>query len=126
MRTACQARSLTMASAAAAAGAGKKEGDISSVFVSLSGASAAPLPSRYRDLKQSLVRGREIDVVASWRRLLSHLRDENARIAAAGPDIIPMVDFDTNSDVFQSRLAAAAPQHQATGCRRDPWCASAR
>jgi hypothetical protein len=41
----------------------KKEGDIPSVFVSLSGAAAQPLDSRFADLKSRLLAGHE---EASW------------------------------------------------------------
>ncbi|GKT95431.1 DUF1479 domain protein [Colletotrichum tofieldiae] len=71
----------------------KKEGDISSVFVSLSGTAREPLPDRFRTLKQDLVAGHEDAVVKSWGRLLRALREENATIAAKGPAIIPSVDF---------------------------------
>jgi len=37
----------------------KKEGDISSVFVSLSGATPTPLPERFTELKRVLIHGNE-------------------------------------------------------------------
>ncbi|KAF9869406.1 hypothetical protein CkaCkLH20_13123 [Colletotrichum karsti] len=79
---------------ASAAHAPKKEGDISSVFVSLSGETREPLPDRFRLLKQHLVAGREDAVVKSWGRLLRSLREENGLIAAKGPAIIPSIEFD--------------------------------
>ncbi|KAK1985762.1 hypothetical protein LZ30DRAFT_618877 [Colletotrichum cereale] len=84
---------MTMGAAAAAHHAPKKEGDISSVFVSLSGAERAPLPDRFRVLKQELVAGHEDAVVRSWGRLLRALRDENEIVRAAGPAVIPSVEF---------------------------------
>ncbi|GKT82095.1 DUF1479 domain protein [Colletotrichum tofieldiae] len=87
-----QRRSVMMG-AAAPHHAPKKEGDISSVFVSLSGTAREPLPDRFRTLKQDLVAGHEDAVVKSWGRLLRALREENATIAAKGPAIIPSVDF---------------------------------
>lgn len=71
----------------------KKEGDISSVFVSLSGTTREPLPDRFRTLKQDLVAGHEDAVVESWGRLVRALREENETVAVKGPAIIPSVDF---------------------------------
>ncbi|KAL5628761.1 hypothetical protein BROUX41_002152 [Berkeleyomyces rouxiae] len=78
---------------AAAQSQGKKEGDISSVFVSLSGAKAQALPERFRQLKQSLIAGHEDAVVASWGRLLSRLQVETQVVVGKGPAIIPSVEF---------------------------------
>ncbi|RDW72988.1 DUF1479-domain-containing protein [Coleophoma cylindrospora] len=71
----------------------KKEGDISSVFASLSGAEAVPLPARFADIKRSLVANHEPAVVASWTRLLSTLRSEIELISEAGSDIIPTIEY---------------------------------
>lgn len=87
-------RTAAMATATATPSSrGKKEGDISSVFVSLSGAPQAPLPDRYRVLKQSLVAGHEDAVIASWHRLLAALRRENDIVAAKGSAVLPSVEF---------------------------------
>ncbi|KAK2060096.1 DUF1479-domain-containing protein [Colletotrichum caudatum] len=95
---------MTMGAAAAAHRAPKKEGDISSVFVSLSGAERAPLPERFRALKQDLVAGREEAVARSWGRLLRALREENEVVRAAGPAVIPSVEFrDLDAGVAQLR-----------------------
>lgn len=71
----------------------RKEGDISSVFASLSGADATPLPSRFADIKTSLIRNNEQAVEASWSRLLTKLRSEIDLISTAGSDIIPSIEF---------------------------------
>jgi hypothetical protein len=71
----------------------KKEGDISSVFVSLSGAEATPLPSRFADIKRTLIAGHEDAVAASWERLLKKLAVENPKVKKLGPAIIPSVEF---------------------------------
>ncbi|PKS11173.1 hypothetical protein jhhlp_002934 [Lomentospora prolificans] len=73
--------------------AGKEEGDISSVFVSLSGATREPLPTRFRDLKYSLVAGKEDKVIASWNRLLKALAVENDLISTWKSAIIPSIEF---------------------------------
>ena len=95
------ARRVAMASMA---GMSKKEGDISSVFVSLSGGERKELPSRFRDLKLALVAGHEKEVVAGWNRLLDGLLTENETVAARGPSIIPTVQFDNiDSDLESAR-----------------------
>lgn len=71
----------------------RKEGDISSVFASLSGAEAAPLPERFAAIKTALIRGNESAISASWSRLLKDLRSEIEHIVSVGPDIIPSIDF---------------------------------
>lgn len=95
-----QRRTVMMGAAAAAAHAPKKEGDISSVFVSLSGAAREPLPDRFRALKRELVAGHEDAVVRSWGRLLRALRAENEAVERGGPGVIPSVEFgDLEADV---------------------------
>ncbi|KAK2008712.1 DUF1479-domain-containing protein [Colletotrichum eremochloae] len=98
-----QRRTVMTMMGAAAHHAPKKEGDISSVFVSLSGAERAPLPDRFRALKQDLVAGREDAVARSWGRLLRALREENEIVRAAGPAVIPSVEF---RDLDSGGLAA--------------------
>ena len=72
----------------------KEEGDISSVFVSLSGASPPALPERFTDIKRRLVQGKEAQVSASWKRLLKQLSIENKLVAEKGPAVVPQIDFD--------------------------------
>jgi hypothetical protein len=71
----------------------RKEGDISSVFASLSGSEATPLPHRFADIKSNLIRGKESAIQASWSRLLKALRSEIDNISSVGSDIIPSIDF---------------------------------
>lgn len=71
----------------------KEEGDISSVFVSLSGASPPALPERFTDLKRQLVRGKEGQISASWKRLLKQLLIENKLVAEKGSAVVPQIDF---------------------------------
>lgn len=71
----------------------KRSGDISDSFVSLSGVEQAPLPDRFRQLKLDLVRNREKDIIAGWKRLLRTLREENEIIAKKGTGVIPQVEF---------------------------------
>src|SRR5450756_1785477 len=71
----------------------KKEGDISSVFASLSGGEAVPLPHRFAELKSSLIQGHEASLTSSWSRLLSSLRSEIDLISTAGSSIIPNIPF---------------------------------
>lgn len=72
---------------------GKKEGDISSVFTSLSGGDARPLDPRFAELKKRLIKGNEKALEASWRRLLRRIAKENHLIAQKGPAIIPQIEF---------------------------------
>ena len=86
---------------------GKREGDISDSFASLSGTAFVPLPQKFRDLKQRLIRGHEDDVVASWGRLLEQLKIENEIVAREGPNAVPSVafeDLDDNLAVLRSEL----------------------
>jgi hypothetical protein len=84
--------SRTYATAAPVKGS-KPEGDISSVFVSLSGREANPLPERFADQKASLIAGHEEQVKASWKRLLVDLEKEVRAVKELGPAIIPDIDF---------------------------------
>ncbi|KAH8684214.1 hypothetical protein BGZ60DRAFT_397031 [Tricladium varicosporioides] len=80
--------------------AGKKEGDISSVFVSLSGEAPPPLPSRFSRIKNDLVAGHEEKLTASWHRLLKALEDEVEIISGRGSSVIPCIKFqDLNSNL---------------------------
>ena len=50
---------------------GKQEGDISSVFASLSGLEQKPLPDRFKDIKRLCIKPEnEAAVQASWDRLV--------------------------------------------------------
>lgn len=71
----------------------KKEGDISSVFASLSASEAVPLPSRFAKLKSSLIHGHESALISSWSRLLSSIRSEIELISAAGSSIVPTIPY---------------------------------
>ncbi|EOO01230.1 putative duf1479 domain protein [Phaeoacremonium minimum UCRPA7] len=94
--TASHVRTLGMAamSSAGAAPLAKKEGDISDSFGSLSGTEAKPLPDSFRELKLSLVAGREEQIKASWNRLLQRLKIENDIVAQGGSNVIPEVQYD--------------------------------
>lgn len=70
----------------------RAEGDISSVFASLSGTAPTPLPDRFIDIKTSLIRGREEKITASWHNLLSTLCTEINNIATHGSSIIPEIE----------------------------------
>ena len=73
----------------------KPEGDISSVFASLSGVAAdEPLEPRFVQLKAQIIQGYEKQVTDSWYRLLDALKVENAKVRSSGSSIIPEVRFD--------------------------------
>src|ERR1700753_2741176 len=85
----------------------KKEGDISSVFASLSGAANDPLPERFARLKQDIIRGKEDQITASWNRLLHQLQEQNEIVAQRGPSIIPQIHFKdivNNDTVFRNEV----------------------
>ena len=73
-----------------------KEGDISSVFVSLSskdGQQQTQLPEEFAHLKKRLIAGREDQIQHSWNRLLYQLREEVRTIQHRGSDAIPSIDY---------------------------------
>lgn len=75
-------------------GASKKEGDISSVFASLSGADAGTaLPARFAEMKKGLSRVNRDELAASWTRLLERLQVETAIVKERGSTAIPTIDF---------------------------------
>lgn len=76
-----------------ATAAAKKEGDISSVFVSLSGVAPKPLPHRFADIKTQLIAGHEEQVRDSWVRLLKTLREETRIITGLGNAVVPQIEF---------------------------------
>ena len=85
----------------------KGEGDISAAFVSLSGAQAEPLPSRFADLKRRLVRGYETQLTASWDRLLRELQHEIQNLKIHGSNVIPEIhfeDIDTHPASFEQAV----------------------
>src|SRR5277367_5237957 len=69
----------------------KPEGDISSIFISLSGGKAHPLPERFAQLKNRLLAGHEEQIKASWERLLERLHHEIKIVKRQGPAIIPVI-----------------------------------
>ncbi len=82
----------------------KEEGDISSVFVSLSGVVPEPLPERFADIKRQLIRGNEAQIATSWQRLLRQLVVENETVKQKGSEIIPQIQFKDLGNVPQEFL----------------------
>lgn len=70
----------------------RKEGDISSVFRSLSGGGDEALPQRYVDVKRTLARDKPA-LHASWNRLLTRLREETEFVKAMGSASVPEIQF---------------------------------
>jgi Protein of unknown function (DUF1479) len=118
----------------------KKEGDISSVFVSLSGAAATKLPDRFTDIKRDLIRGNEEKLTNSWKRLLKQLAVENRVVAAHGPNVVPQIEYEElskPSDQFMEAvnkrgvavIRGVVPEAEARGykgeveeyVRANPW-----
>ena len=77
----------------------KREGDISSVFPSLSEDVIPPPPSRFADLKSRLIAGYEDAVQVSWHELLSKLKEEIEAIRALGSGVVPEISYSDINDV---------------------------
>jgi hypothetical protein len=72
----------------------KPEGDISSVFASLSGDDMnKPLEPRFAQLKEQIIRDHKQEVKDSWYRLLDALKREISIIRSSGSSVIPQVNF---------------------------------
>lgn len=73
----------------------KKDGDISSVFASLSNEAAEPLPDRFLRLKHDLVASAESPeaLAESWQRLLRSLRSTTAELRELQEQAVPEVAF---------------------------------
>jgi hypothetical protein len=82
-----RAMSTRTVSSAVVSSSHKTNGDISSVFPSLSGKKPEPLPDRFRELKLQYVRGKEEPLKRSWHRLLASLEDEIEEIRAKGSSV---------------------------------------
>lgn len=80
-------------------------GDISSIFASLSGKKAAPLPSRFADLKRKIVSGKEAQLQESYDRLIPALRADLDEISVLGSQSIPRIPFSSIGSLSPSDLA---------------------
>jgi len=78
---------LTTRRVASTAARGKVGGDISSVFLSVSGIAPSPLPDRYAELKRLFTAGREGVLAGSWERLLLDLEKETAVVKRFVSDV---------------------------------------
>ncbi|WVR03850.1 hypothetical protein IAU60_000847 [Kwoniella sp. DSM 27419] len=75
---------------------GREEGDISSVFSSLSGEAEKPLPPRFAQLKREII-GTEANqrgLVQSWSRLTERLSQAAEEIERKQQECIPQVTYD--------------------------------
>lgn len=71
----------------------RKDGDISSVFKSLSGGdNAEQLPQRFADVKRELAKDKSA-LQNSWNSLLVRLRQETAKVKQQGSACLPEIDF---------------------------------
>ncbi|WRT65657.1 uncharacterized protein IL334_002602 [Kwoniella shivajii] len=74
----------------------RQEGDISSVFASLSGEKAKALPERFADLKRHII-GDEANqqaLISSWTSLTKRLRQAAVEIEKKKQDCIPQITYD--------------------------------
>ncbi|KAJ4411608.1 hypothetical protein N0V85_003822 [Neurospora sp. IMI 360204] len=67
--------------------------DMEPPVLSFYGTEPVPLPSRFAQIKRSLVAGHEQEIEASWARLIAALRDEVKNIAQRASSITPSIDF---------------------------------
>ncbi|KAL0465253.1 hypothetical protein QR685DRAFT_144701 [Neurospora intermedia] len=72
--------------------------DMEPPVLSFYGTEPVPLPSRFAQIKRSLVAGHEKELEASWARLITALRDEVEDIAQRGASITPSIDFGDIAD----------------------------
>jgi len=82
----------------------KEEGDISSVFISLSGNKAEALPPRFAQLKREIIGGHGDALLASWMRLIPVVEAKVTESNERGPSIFPEVEFD---DVKNNNVGAS-------------------
>lgn len=93
IRTVRSALPLLLQRAATTEATPKDEGDISSVFRSLSGSDESEkLPQRFADVKRGLVKDREA-LHASWDRLLRRLKQETEIVKSQGSSCIPQIHY---------------------------------
>ncbi|KAJ9100015.1 hypothetical protein QFC19_005833 [Naganishia cerealis] len=73
----------------------RAEGTIASVFASLSGEKAVPLPERFTELKRELLHSQDLQnaVSTAWIDLCQHLSKKTREIAHAGNSIIPEIEY---------------------------------
>lgn len=74
----------------------KKEGDISSVFTSLSGAAHVALPPRFAELKRTIVGPSEeahLRLKQSFAELLEAIKEGVAEVRSRGSDVVPEIGF---------------------------------
>ena len=82
----------------------KEEGDISSVFASLSGGNAQELPLRFARLKREIIGEHGEALLASWKRLIPVIEGAVREATEHGPSIFPEVEFE---DVRNNKVDAA-------------------
>ncbi|KAL2177329.1 uncharacterized protein P884DRAFT_269719 [Thermothelomyces heterothallicus CBS 202.75] len=72
--------------------------------LSFYGKEPVPLPSRFGQIKRSLVAGHEAELEASWARLITALREHVDDIASRGSSLTPSIDF---ADIHNPEARAA-------------------
>lgn len=130
LRTARSALPLLGQRAASTEAASKDEGDISSVFRSLSGSDESEkLPQRFADVKRGLVKDRDA-LHTSWNRLLGCLKQETETVKSQGSDCIPQIryaDIDKAPQDFHAALRKrgvavirqVVPEHEARAFKEE-------
>lgn len=75
-----------------------KIGSMEPPVQSFYGSEPIPLPTRFANIKKSLIKGREAAIEASWKRLLVALQSEIDHIQKNGTDLIPNIHFSDIDD----------------------------
>jgi hypothetical protein len=97
----------------------KQEGDISSVFSSLSGAKAPPLPERFVALKRQIIGASPESLTESWTDLLGSIAIGLQDIRDQGSDIIPEVSFEELTDPYSIDVWSTAARTRGSLIIRD-------
>lgn len=79
----------------------KVEGDISSVFASLTGDKANALPERFAELKREIIGEHGDAILESWRRLIPVVEEKVREANERGPSIFPEIQF---SDIQENNI----------------------
>jgi Protein of unknown function (DUF1479) len=79
----------------------KVEGDISSVFASLTGDKVNALPKRFVELKREIIGEYGDAILKSWKRLIPVVEEKVREANERGPSIFPEIQF---SDIQENNV----------------------
>lgn len=79
----------------------KVEGDISLVFMSMTDGKNYSFPSRFGELKRTIIRKHRDAIIASWKRIVTAVEESVRDVSGQGPSIFPDVQF---SDIQKNSI----------------------